>query len=409
MSNTNSRERDLIYDWNVHGRTTSYPSAVELDDETLRDGLQSPSVLNPPIEQKIELLHLMDTLGIHTADIGYAGSSASAQADVVALARESATLNIKVNVACRTTLADIKPTVDCAQRAGVEIEVAAFLGCSPIRRLAEDWDVEFMMQCVEESVTFAVREGLPCMFVTEDTTRGDPDTMRMLYSKAVECGAKHVCVADTVGHATPDGAYNVVAFVKSIIADLGARDVKVDWHGHQDRGLGVANSLAAIAAGAQRVHGTALGIGERCGNTPMDTLLVNLKLLGIVNTDLTMLRDYVRLAAEMTGVPIPVNWPVFGADAFRTATGVHASAVAKAINKGDPWLANRVYSGVPADWFGLQQVIEVGPMSGVSNVMFYLTSRGIKPARPIVDRIMAAAKQSKRVLNEAEILKLVNA
>ncbi len=409
MHNSNSRERDLIYDWNVHGRTTTYPASVELDDETLRDGLQSPSVLNPPIDRKIEMLHLMDALGIDTANIGYAGSSAAAQEDVVALARESAGLKIKVNVACRTTLSDIRPTVDCAQRAGVEIEVAAFLGCSPIRRLAEDWDVEFMLQSVEDSVTFAVKEGMPCMFVTEDTTRGDPDTMRLLYTRAIQCGAKHVCVADTVGHATPDGAYNVVSFVKGIVRELGAGDVKVDWHGHQDRGLGVANTLAAIAAGAERVHGTALGIGERCGNTPLDTLLVNLKLLGLVQNDLTRLREYVQLASEITGVPVPVNWPVFGADAFRTATGVHASAVAKAINKGDPWLANRVYSGVPADWFGLKQVIEIGPMSGASNVMFYLKTRGIEPERPVVDRIMAAAKQSNRVLSESEIMKLARA
>lgn len=407
MINSHSRERDLIYDWNVNGRMTVYPPSVELDDETLRDGLQSPSVLNPSIEQKIELLHLMDALGIHTADVGYAGSSARAQEDVITLARESAKLNIKVNVACRTALADIKPCVECAQKAGVAIEVACFLGSSPIRRLAEDWDFEVLMQRVEESVTFAIKEGMPCMFVTEDTTRSDPDSLRLLYTKAIECGAQHVCVADTVGHATPDGAYNVVSFVKGIVKELGA-DVKIDWHGHQDRGLGVANTLAAIAAGADRVHGTALGIGERCGNTPMDTLLVNLKLLGVVNHDLTKLRDYVELASSMTGIPIPVNWPVFGADAFRTATGVHASAVAKAINKADPWLANRVYSGVPADWFGLHQIIEIGPMSGVSNIMFYLKSRGIEPERPIVERILERAKQSNRVLTEDEVMSLVS-
>ncbi|MBI3734216.1 MAG: 2-isopropylmalate synthase, partial [Chloroflexi bacterium] len=344
-----AKARDLIYDWNVQGRASAYPSGVELDDETLRDGLQSPSVLNPPVEQKIELLRLMDALGIHTADIGYAGSSARTQQDIVALAQASLKLNIKVNVACRTTLADIGPAVECAQKAGCQIEVSAFLGCSPIRRYAEDWDFEKMMGQVEESVTFVVRHGLPCMFVTEDTTRADPESMRLLYSKAIECGAAHVCVSDTVGHATPDGAYNVVSFVKGIVGESGAA-VTVDWHGHQDRGLGVANTLAAIAAGAGRVHGCALGIGERCGNTPMDTLLVNLKLLGIIEHDLTRLPEYVRLASAMTGIALPVNYPVVGADAYRTATGVHASAVVKALAKNDLWLANRVYSGVPADW-----------------------------------------------------------
>ncbi len=406
MTDITSRERDLIYDWNLHGRTTTYPSRVELDDETLRDGLQSPSVTNPPLEQKIELLHLMDALGINTADIGYAGSSARAQADVIALAKESAKLNIKVNVACRTALADIRPAVECAQKAGVAIEIAAFLGSSPIRRFAEAWDFETMMQRVEDSVTFCMKNNLPCMFVTEDTTRADPESLRLLYRKAIECGAQHICVADTVGHATPDGAYNIVSYVKSIVKESGA-DVKVDWHGHQDRGLGVANTLAAIAAGANRVHGTALGIGERCGNTPMDTLLVNLKLLGLVTNDLTHLPAYVHLTSRMTGIAIPVNWPVVGADAYRTATGVHASAVVKALGKNDEWLANRVYSGVPADWFGLRQLIEIGPMSGASNVNYYLKSRGIAPDKALVDKILERAKQSKRILTEDEVLSLV--
>jgi 2-isopropylmalate synthase len=406
MDQNDLRARDLIYDWNAHGRLPLPARAVELDDETLRDGLQSPSVRNPSIEQKIELLRLMDILGIQAADIGYAGSSALAQADVIALAQESARLKIKVNVACRTALPDIRAAIECAQRSGVALEISAFLGSSPIRRLAEDWDVEALAQRVEESVTFVVREGLECMFVTEDTTRTEPAMLRLLYTKAIECGAHHLCVADTTGYATAEGAFSVVTFLKSIVREVGA-DVKVDWHGHQDRGLGVANALAAISAGADRVHGTALGIGERCGNTPMDTLLVNLRLLGLIDNDLTRLRDYVQLASETTGIPIPVNWPVFGADAFRTATGVHASAVSKALGKNDPWLANRVYSSVPADWFGLHQTIEIGPMSGVSNVIFYLKSRGIEPERTLVDKILARAKQSTRVLKEYEVLSMV--
>jgi 2-isopropylmalate synthase len=245
------------------------------------------------------------------------------------------------------------------------------------------------------------------MFVTEDTTRTDPATLRVLYTQAIACGAAHLCIADTVGHATTEGAFNVVTFLKGIVQEAGA-DVKVDWHGHQDRGLGVANALAAIAAGADRVHATALGIGERCGNTPMDTLLVNLKLLGLIDNDLVRLGEYVHLASRMTGVPIPVNWPVFGSDAFRTATGVHASAVSKALGKGDTWLANRVYSSVPAEWFGLHQTIEIGPMSGASNVVFYLKSRNIEPERALVDKILERAKKSARVLKEYEVLSMVS-
>ncbi|MBI5876411.1 MAG: 2-isopropylmalate synthase [Chloroflexi bacterium] len=402
-----SRARDLIYDWNTAGQTTTYPAVVELNDETLRDGLQSPSVVNPPVEQKIDLLRLMGRLGIHCANIGYASSSRQAQQDVVALACASVGLDIHVNVAARTTLADIVPAIECAQQSGVPVEVAVFVGSSPIRRLAEDWDFEDLVMRVHESVDFVVKHGQSCMFVTEDTTRADPESLERLYSVAIGCGARRICIADTTGHATPDGARNVVTYVRRIVQQSGAA-VAVDWHGHSDRGLAVANSLAAIAAGVDRVHATALGIGERSGNTPMDTLLVNLKLLGVLPHDMTALNDYVRRASHILRVPIPAMWPVFSPDAFRTATGVHASAVSKALARGDQWLADHVYCSVPAEWFGRRQIIEVGPLSGASNVVFYLKSRGIDPVRPLVDRVLAAAKRSHRVLREDEIMRIVN-
>jgi 2-isopropylmalate synthase len=362
-------------------------------------------VVNPPLEQKIELLRLMDRVGIQAANIGYAGSSRQAQNDVVGLARASAHLDIAVNVACRTTMADLVPAVECAQRAGVVIEVAAFVGSSPIRRLAEDWDFGLLLARVEESVAFVVKEGLPCMFVTEDTTRSDPEALSTLYRAAIEHGARRICVADTTGHATPDGAHNVVRFVCETVRATGV-EAQVDWHGHSDRGLAVANSLAAIAAGAERVHGTVLGIGERAGNTPLDVLLVNLRLLGLVTHDLSALNTYVRRAAHLLGVAIPPTYPVFSADAFRTATGVHAAAVAKALARGDQWLADHVYSSVPAEWFGLRQSIEIGPMSGASNVVHYLKSRGVAAEPATVERVLSAAKSSDRVLREDEIMRL---
>jgi 2-isopropylmalate synthase len=247
---------------------------------------------------------------------------------------------------------------------------------------------------------------LPVNFVTEDTTRANPETIRALYSTAIRCGAKAVCVCDTVGHSTPDGARSVVRFVKSIIEEQGG-NIRLDWHGHQDRGLGVINSIAAIQGGADQVHGSALGIGERVGNTPLDQLLVNLKLMGWIDNDLTRLGEYCQTAARICCWDVPANYPVFGRDAFRTATGVHAAAVIKSYRKGDQHLADIVYSGVPAGEFGLEQVIEIGPMSGKSNVIYWLEKRGIKPDENLVNRIYDRAKSATGVLEESEIMGLL--
>ncbi|HVS82706.1 MAG TPA: LeuA family protein [Pyrinomonadaceae bacterium] len=400
---------DLIYDWNKVEPSLQKPDRhIGFDDETLRDGLQSPSVREPPVEKKIELLHLMDALCIDTADIGLPGAGGTHAAGVEMMAREIADKKLKIrpNCAARTHKNDIIPILEISQRAGIPIEACTFIGSSPIRFYAEEWTLDKLLQMTEEAVTFAVKEGLPVMFVTEDTTRADPETIRALYTTAIRCGARAVCVCDTVGHATPDGAHAVVKFVRGIIDEQGEK-VRLDWHGHQDRGLGVINSIAAIEGGADQVHGSALGMGERVGNAPMDQLLVNLKLLGWIENDLTRLREYCDKAAEACHWTIPFNYPVFGRDAFRTATGVHAAAVIKSYKKGDTELADLIYSGVPAGQFGLKQVIEIGPMSGKSNVIFWLESRGLEANEDRVARIYERAKQASAVLSEAELLTMV--
>ena len=379
-----------------------------LDDETLRDGLQSPSVRSPSIEQKKRILHLMSELGIDTADLGLPGAGPHVVEHVEALAREivAAKLPISANCASRTVISDIVPIVEVAQRTGLAIEACTFIGSSPIRRYAEDWTIDRLQRLTEEAVAFAVKSGMRCMFVTEDTTRADPDSLRALYSTAIRAGASRICIADTVGHATPAGARAVVRFVQSIVDECGG-GVGIDWHGHRDRDLAVENSLAAMSAGATRLHGAAIGIGERVGNTPMDALLVNLVLMGQRTSELSRLPEYCALVSEATGVPIPANYPVVGRDAYRTATGVHAAAVIKAYKKKDPALADAVYSGVPASMVGRTQGIEIGPMSGKSNVVYWLEQRGLDATDERVDRIFAKAKSASGVLDEDEVRKLL--
>jgi 2-isopropylmalate synthase len=381
-----------------------------LDDETLRDGLQSPSVTDPATDVKIRILHLMNGLGIETADIGLPGAGPRQRNAVERLCREiaDAGLRIKANCAARTMIVDIQPIADVVQKTGVPIEACVFIGSSPIRQYAEEWDLEHILRHTREAVGFAAREGLDVMYVTEDTIRARPEDLRLLLTAGIEAGAKRLCLCDTVGAAVPWGVRNLVAWVRGLLAELGVADrIGIDWHGHRDRGLDVANTLAAIEAGATRVHGTALGVGERVGNTPMEQLLVNLKLLGWRDDDLSCLPEYTETVSQAVGVPIPVNTPIVGRDAFRTATGVHAAAVIKAKRKGQAWLADRVYSGVPASWVGREQEIEIGHMSGNSNVLFFLRARGLPDTPDVVEAVLARAKESERLLGEDEVRDVV--
>jgi 2-isopropylmalate synthase len=406
---------ELIYDWNrLYPQSLRPPGPVLLADETLRDGLQSPSVRDPSIEQKIEILHLMESLGITSLDLGLPGAGPRAVEHVTALAREIVAHKMKIRPYCaaRTHENDIRPIAEIVQKTGLPIEAATFLGSSPIRRYTEGWTSDFLLQTTEKAVKYAVSLGLDVMYVTEDTTRCDPETVKCLNATAINCGARAIVLCDTAGHATPMGTLALVKFVvQEVIKPAGER-IRLDWHGHCDRGLATANAMAALVAGANCVHATALGLGERVGNTQMDQMLVNLKLMGISpwdQQDLTKLKRYCQAVSIATGVPIPANYPVVGDDAFRTATGVHAAAVIKAYKKKDIELANTVYSGVPSHVFGLEQIIDIGPMSGKSNVHFWLERRGLSANDDVVERIFKRAKSSDHTLTEAEILECVQA
>jgi len=383
-----------------------------LNDETLRDGLQSPSVRDPLVQDKIAILHLMESLGINSANLGLPGAGPRAVEHVTALAREIVNhkLKIRANCAARTHENDIRPIAEITQKTGLPIEAATFIGSSPIRRYTEGWTDDFLLQTTEKAVRYAVSLGLNSMYVTEDTTRCDPEMVKKLYSTAISHGARAIVICDTAGHATPMGAFALVRFVLDQVVKPSGEKIRVDWHGHCDRGLGVANAMAALVAGADCVHGSALGVGERVGNTQIDLMLVNLKLMGIspwAEQDVTRLKDYCVAVARATGIPIPANYPVVGDDAFRTATGVHAAAIVKAYKKNDVELANAVYSGVPSHVFGLEQIIDIGPMSGKSNVHYWLERRGIAATDDVVDRVYARAKQSDHTLSETEILDCV--
>src|SRR5437667_2777844 len=400
--------QQLIYDWNTVKAPDKPSRPVSVHDETLRDGIQGPSVRDPDIEHKLRFLHLADELGVGPIDLGWPGAGPRAVDHVERLAQEIRDQRLRIRPLCaaRTLEVDIRPVVEISQRVGIPIEVAAFIGSTPISQYAEGCTIDQRVDNTRNAVRFARHNQLPVMYVTEDTTRAQPETLRHLFGTAIGEGAQRVAVCDTVGHSTPDGARAVVGYVRQMLDEM-KPDVGLDWHGHSDRGFGLINAIVAAVAGADRIHGCALGLGERVGNTHLDLLLVNFRLLGWIDTDLSKLREMGDVIAEGTGMAIPANYPVLGRDAFRTATGVHAAAVIKAKRKGDNWLANRVYSGVPAELFGCEQVIEIGPMSGESNVVFWLQQREIDPRPELVKTVLDAAKQHNGLLSEADVLRIV--
>jgi isopropylmalate/homocitrate/citramalate synthase len=411
-------ERALIFDWNtieydISRDSNNHPHGIWFDDETLRDGLQSPSARNPTIPQKIELLSYMEKLGIQKVDLGLPGAGPFHLEHIDAMLSHITENNfsIRPGAAVRTLMSDIQPLVDLQQKHGIEIQASAFLGTSPIRQFTEGWTMEKLLSTMETAVSFAVENDVPVMFVTEDTTRSKPKDVKMIYQRAMELGVRRLCVCDTCGHVTPNGVKKLLNFIdEEVIKDSGymRSEIEVNWHGHQDRGLGVANNIAAVEAGADVIHGTALGVGERAGNAPLDQTLVNLKLMGAIDNDLTLLNEYVKKANEYIEVPLPHNYPVFGRDAFETGTGVHASAVIKAMKKGDQWLADRVYSGVPAADFGLKQVIRIGHMAGRSNIVWWLEQNGIEVNDELVAHMFEIAKSQRRNMTDEEIHQAVD-
>jgi 2-isopropylmalate synthase len=407
-------ETDLIFDWNATEKVgpLSPKRRIQFLDETLRDGIQSPSVVDPKIEDKLQLVDLASSLGIDVMDIGLPGAGKRAVDDCTVIAKHIRDHKLQVKIACaaRTHLADVQAVVDISQRLGVEIEVLAFIGSSPIRAYAEEWDLARMLKLSADAIDLARRHNLPVGYVTEDTTRSRPEVLAKLFTNAVDHGAGRLVVCDTVGHATPDGIKHLLKFTRNLLDGMGRGDVGIDWHGHNDRGFGVVNSIFAIEYGADRVHGTALGIGERVGNAALDQILVNLKLLGeLPNHDLSKLLQWCKVASRATHVPIHPQYPLAGSDAFRTATGVHAAAIIKAERKGHGWLADRIYSGVPAGMFGKEQEIEVGHYSGESNVIYWLKKRGYEPTKELVAAVFAAAKGGDRVLADNEIVAIIDA
>lgn len=405
-------QKDLVYDWNIEDSAEKPKRKISLHDETLREGIQSVAMQkDPSVDQKLASIRLMHAVGIDSVNIGFPRASVQHFNNVVSIAQEiqREKMNLRVNCAARCLPEDISPIVEVSQKTGQRMGANAFVGSSRMRQYIEDWEMDSLLRLTNKAVSFAAEADLDVMFVTEDTTRMHPEIIRAIYTEAINSGARRVCVCDTVGHATPTGAMRLARFMRNLVDEIDS-SIQIDWHGHRDRDLAVINSVAAYEGGADQVHATGLGIGERSGNTPMDLLMVNLHLLGYLGEgrDLMKIRDYVHKFAEIFDVEIDHSYPVFGSDAFATSSGVHAAAIVKANQKGETWIADNIYSGVPASDFGFKHRIEIGPMSGRYNVVGWLENRGITPNKELIERILNAAKRTQRTLNDVEITAILH-
>lgn len=387
----------------ISGRT------VLVDDETLRDGLQDPSCRQPPCEAKKEYLHLIAELGVQAVDLGIPAASPQVEQEVEALLREiaSSSLGLAPNCASRTLERDVLTCAAISHRVGFPLEVMLFLGFSSLRRTVEGWDRDFLLRKLELVVSVAIREGLSVTFVAEDASRTSPEDLEAAVLCAARAGVFRVCLADTSGVLSPPGAEKLVAFAQRTLRDHGFPAVQLDWHGHNDRGLGLASALAAAAAGASRLHGTLLGVGERAGNPPLEQLLLNLHLLGCLQIPAGKLVPNLLRAADLLGFRVSPKAPVLGELVFATATGVHASAIFKATEQGRPDFQELVYNPVPPSWLGTRQRVLIGPYSGSANVRYWLLEHGLPVDPALVKAILARAKKQATILSDQEILELI--
>jgi 2-isopropylmalate synthase len=382
--------------------------AYVLFDETIRDGLQAPGIPVPSTTIKARLIELMVSAGIGAVNVGFPGASPAAARSCIELVQCIEQRRLHIQPACcgRTHDDDIAAIRDVAETAQTSIEAYAFVAVSPVRHIVENWTVESIERRIRNSAAACRRSGIDFVLVLEDATRSERNILSRVFSTAASQGIGRVVLCDTVGCADPDSTRKLVDWTSDHFAAAGW-PVKIDWHGHNDRGLALINSLTALEAGCDRIHGTVLGIGERAGNAAIDQIILNRHLGNNDTFDLKALRRYSEYAANVLDLDIPSNYPGLGSDVFKTSAGVHAAAILKARHSGGVELMDRVYSSVPASDLGRCQEVVIDSSSGGSNVEFWLLEHGHTPTAECVARILNAAKSSAGPLMSEQICALL--
>jgi 2-isopropylmalate synthase len=358
----------LIHKWNPDTEILKrlYQEALVVD-ETLRDGLQGYLNRQPSIEEKIQFLEMMHSLGITDLALGFPAGNPG---DMPDLARHIIQRKFQFNpyALARIVESDIDAIDEIAQETGLSIAVMLFVGSSPIRAFVEGWDFKEKGLQVEKMIKYAHSKSLEVIFATEDTTQSQHETIERLYKTALDQGVKRLLIADTVGAAEPNDVRVIINYFKNEIMN-GFSGIELDWHGHNDLGLAVANSLQAIQSGVKRVHGTVRGIGERAGNAALEQLIYNMYKHGNNRYNLQELRTYDRLVSDSTSEgDLSPRQPIVGDKIFTTRSGIHTSAILAALELGGPELADLIYSSVSAGALGREQEFELNEYSGSAGV-----------------------------------------
>ncbi len=368
-----------------------------IDDETLRDGVQAPYVLQPTIEQALTIFEFSRKLGVQKADIGFAASSPTTFNRIKEVAKQNYGEGTPITISCaaRTTIGDIDPIIKLSQEIGNPIEADTFIGTDPLRMKVEGWTPEFMANQVEQVTRYAIDHGVPTMLVTETSFAGIqqiPNVVRDIYLAGLNAGAGRVCLCDTTGAHTFDEIIEGIHWMRNLLDTNGFHHVGIDFHGHDDLTNAVSNSVAAFMAGADRVHATILGIGERRGNTDLIPLLVQLDKKEM-NSDhnLHILPEYAMYASSVLGVPISDTHPVIGPDARCMVSGVHATAALKGLEQGH----KGIYLPFDPDSLGIKpsHTTKIGQMAGKGNVLLFALMEGLpRPTDLQIERVLNEAK-----------------
>ena len=393
---------EILFTWNERPR--GIRPQIEIEDDTLRDGLQASFIRKPTIDEKAELIRLSAGIGARHVVLAFPASSPAEFADSQRLLSVIKDHDVPMTpwFLGRAVTEDMEPILRLRDSYGGNVGAAFFIGTSPIRRHVEKWDFGGILERIATTMDYLRRAGLPCSFSVEDASRTPPDEIEQMVELAVRYSAYSIAVCDTVGESTPHGVRLLIGFIKSIISKHSS-DLKILWHGHNDRGLALANSIAAIEAGADIIGGAFLGIGERTGNTALEQVIMYLHQTRTGTFDLKGLIPYARKLAAATEFQIPVNAPVVGPQAFATCTGTHAAAVLKAAELGTDF-EDYVFSSIPASELGAMQDIGVGPTSGMANARYVLERGNMPSSAELAAELLAYAKRQRRPLQQDDIV-----